>query len=303
MSKDRVVAICCADIHLCHNPPVARSNEPDWYYAMSRTLGQLGKISKKYDAPIVCAGDIFDRWNSSPELINFAILQLPFMYSIPGQHDLPSHNIEDIRKSAYWTLLQTETISHIDLPTMVEKNLFLWPFQWGEDIAPLDKSHDSDRMHVAVAHKYVWKPGYGFEGAPEENRVKAIISKLKGYDVAVFGDNHQGFRNHQIFNCGSLMRRTIAQRDYEPQVGLLHQSGHISTVKLDCSKDKMLNLESALEAVEKVIDMTDFLTELTGLGKTAIDFVQAVKQFLEQNNLGKRTRRLIEEVIETTRKP
>jgi hypothetical protein len=64
--KKKIVAIVCSDIHLKHKPPLCRWGEDDWYEAMQRPLLQLQHLADKYDAPILYAGDIFDRWNPPP---------------------------------------------------------------------------------------------------------------------------------------------------------------------------------------------------------------------------------------------
>ena len=90
MSK--AMCIACGDIHLSHNPPVARSAEKDWYAAQLRSLSELNSLKSKLQVPVVCTGDVFDDgWRPSrcpAELINFAIDNLPFMF--------PSH---DLRKA------------------------------------------------------------------------------------------------------------------------------------------------------------------------------------------------------------
>jgi len=127
-----VIAILCSDIHLCHTPPVARSAEPDWYVAMERQLDELRAVAEQHGAPIVCAGDIFDRWNSPPELINFAIQSSPKMHSIPGQHDLPHHRYEDMQRSAYWTLVAAGVLTDLGtVPKVVSNWLAVHPFPWG----------------------------------------------------------------------------------------------------------------------------------------------------------------------------
>ena len=104
-NTENIIAIFAADLHLSLKAPIWRSTEQDWFEAMLRPLVELRTLATLHNCPIVYAGDIFDKWNSPPELINFAIEHLPKGHAIPGQHDLPLHNYEDIRKSAYWTLV------------------------------------------------------------------------------------------------------------------------------------------------------------------------------------------------------
>ena len=121
MSTAPVIALLVGDIHLSAKAPLCRAKEPDWFEAMARPLMELvdlqKQIGKESDGipPILCAGDVFDRWNSPPELINFALEYLPpQMYSIPGQHDLPNHNYNEIDRSAYWTLVAANKITNVE---------------------------------------------------------------------------------------------------------------------------------------------------------------------------------------------
>jgi DNA repair exonuclease SbcCD nuclease subunit len=109
-----VIAILCSDIHLSERAPIARAVGQDWFTVQKRYLDQLRELKEKHNAILIVAGDVFDYWKSSPELINFAIVHMPECYAVPGQHDLPNHNYNDLHKSAYWTLVEAKIIKHLD---------------------------------------------------------------------------------------------------------------------------------------------------------------------------------------------
>ncbi len=137
--KTRTIAIAVADLHLSLNPPLARAAEPNWLDAMSRPLKELRELAEKLNVPILCSGDVLDRWNSSAELINFAIEHLPWMHAIPGQHDLPLHSLVDIHKSAYWTLVKAGNIWHINGKQQDVAGFLgtVSAFPWGVPVEPL----------------------------------------------------------------------------------------------------------------------------------------------------------------------
>jgi hypothetical protein len=297
MRKRNVVAILCSDIHLSHKCPVARSAEPDWYMAMKRHLIQLSDLSVKYNAPIICAGDVFDRWNSPPELINFAIDNLPDMYAIPGQHDLPNHVLEDVHKSAYWTLVEQGTLVDLNISLMINDDLYLFPFPWGTDIKPPDAGTLS-KIKLAVIHKYCWMQGSSFPGA-EEGHISAYRKQLKGYDAAVFGDNHKGFISGKVCNCGSLIRRSIDQIDYKPFVGLLHVDGSLSQEFLDISEDLFLETKEVKEI--EIEGITKFVEELNSLGPDSLDFETALNQYMENNRICDDTRSTVSQILEESK--
>ena len=107
---DSIFAVCCADLHFSHDPPRARaeSDTASWYRVQKTYINQLKYIAN--GKPILVAGDIFNRWNANPELINFLIEELPILHAIPGNHDLPNHSFDEIERSAYWTLVKAGKI-------------------------------------------------------------------------------------------------------------------------------------------------------------------------------------------------
>lgn len=298
-----IIAVLCSDIHLSHKPPVARSIESDWYAAMARTLKQLRDAAPSW-VPIFCAGDVFDKWNSPPELINFALAELPRMFAIPGQHDLPLHNYADIKKSAFWTLVEAGKIFPIEVGKPVSiNNMRLWGFPFGFPITPLENPH-SLVTEIALIHSYIWTSKTGYVGAPKDQRCHNYLPSLRGYDVAVFGDNHQGFLAKPgdgdcvIINCGGLMRRKSDEISYEPKIGLLHSDGTVTRVKLDCSEDKFLDSELTKIGMAEGPDMSEFINELNSLQDASVNFGEAIKRVIEKRNVPESVRKIIMNALE-----
>lgn len=298
-----IAAILCSDVHLSLKPPIARSAEPSWLKAMARPLKQLKGVQEKYGAPIICAGDIFDKWNAPAELINWALVHLPHMYAIPGQHDLPNHRYEDIRKSAFWTLIKSGKLTLIEPGTPLElgvdnKAIRLHGFPWGFPITPL-KERGNLCLEVAVIHSYIWKKGFSYPGANEGSMVYSYDGNLEGYTNAVFGDNHLGFMNgSRLINCGGFMRRKADEKERPCYVGLLHSSGKISRVELDCSEDKWLESEATVEEIIGT-DFSSFLKELSQLTDAAINFSEAIHYILEREKVPDSVKRIILTALET----
>ena len=300
-----VIAVVASDIHLSHKPPVARSPEPDWYEAMGRQLDELGKVAERYgDVPIIYAGDIFHRWNSPPELINFAIDRLPPGYSIPGQHDLPNHRTEDVTRSAYWTLIKAGVLTDLN-PNhpLAIRQLFIWAFPWGTEIKPKDWEDPKGGriIHLAVCHAYIWKKGSSYPGAGEDQKIGVYRKALEGFDCAIFGDNHKGFTaklpKGTLMNGGTFFRRNIDEVTYRPQIGLVHDDGTITPHYLDTSEDLFLDEAIARSKEKEEIDMANLLDDLRKLGVDDLDFSQAVEHYLDQEKTGDETREIVLEAI------
>jgi len=314
-----IIAVLCSDIHLSLKAPIARSAEPDWLEVIKRSLDELSSVAEKYDVPIACSGDVFDRWNPTPELINFAIEHLPTMYAIPGQHDLKNHRYDEIEKSAYWTLVKASIVKDIKKPYLVNNQLSLHPFPWGFDITPMKSGWDHT-INLAVIHSYVWTTGHSYPGADKNQIAGKYYEKLKGYDAAVFGDNHSGFiikndihawgdsdskgytsreRTQYIMNCGTLMRRHINEIDYKPQIGLLHSDGSITPHFLDTSKDLFLEDHLIKAKEEQGLNISKFLQELKNLGSDSIDLRYAADKYMKIKKTDDDVRAMVLEAIES----
>ncbi len=290
-SKEKVLAIFLADIHLSLNPPVWRSAEPNWFEAMLRPIAEVKALQEKYDCPVIAAGDIFNTWYSPPEVINFALEHLPYMYAIPGQHDLPLHNYEDIKKSAYWTLVEAGKIIDLsaDLVNIASSRLTLYGFPYGKKITPI--SFQSKFLQIAIAHEYRCIKGKDFSKATKKEYLRLNEKNLLGYDVIVYGDNHQGFQmltndGTTVFNCGSLMGRKSDQTSYEPRVGLLLESGEVVLHYLDTSKDKHLILDGTTD-IGETPNMRMLIQELEKLDGIDMDFSEVMVRYLKKNRIKK----------------
>lgn len=306
---DDVIAIFLADIHLTLNPPIWRSAESDWLEAQYRPIEEVKLLQDKFDCPIFCAGDIFEWWfaafgKGGSELTNYAIDYLPDMYSIPGQHDLPLHQYEDIRKSAFWTLVQAKKIENLSHKiSLTINNMRIFNFPYSFSITPCPKQM-KDRIYIAIVHDYVWVPGCKYPEAPAEKRVrstKLLNGKWMGYDIIIFGDNHKGFMTTvgetTVFNCGTLMRRKSDEVDYEPQVGLLLKSGEIVPHYLNTKEDKYLDVQGNIDDKDE-LDMKSFFRELELLGHTELSFVDACKRYFAAKKVVRETRMILLNAME-----
>lgn len=289
------IAVLCSDIHLSHTPPAARSAEPDWYAAMQRSLDEVARLAKRYECPIICAGDVFDRWNSPPELINWAADHMPKMYAIPGQHDLPEHAYEQIKRSAYWSLVEMGVIENCAGVTKISPALTINALPWGWELQPCERKFEG--VSLAVVHKYVWKPNYGYLGSPDDARIEGVRRQLKGYDALMFGDNHKGFlAGSSVLNCGCLIRRKQAERRYKPCVGLLMDDGSIYRQYLDCSADKWLTVVEEKEE-QNHPELEKFLERLGTVATDLVDFRGAILRLMDDNRVSGGARQILLEAL------
>ncbi len=304
--EDSVIALFVADLHLSLTPPPFRSNEPDWFKAMARPMEGLKALQEEHNGcPIFCAGDIFDKWYGSkdkgaPALINFAMENLPYMHCIPGQHDMPDHDLGQIERSAYWTLAKAARIH--DLSSTIEyyeDGLMVYPFCYGKKVTPFKGNR---RVHpIALIHEYNWAPGHKHIEAPNRQEVTHHRKEFEGYDIVVSGDNHSPFDVQigkiQFWNCGTFLRRKSDESDYRPQIGMLMSDGRIVPHYLDTTQDKYLETADETEPPEDM-DLSGLMETLGKLGECALDFSEAIKHQLAWKPVNKRVKTLIHRAME-----
>lgn len=271
---------------------------------MERQLRELANLSTSLNGPltppvpIICAGDIFDSAKQPVELVNFAIQHLPQMYAVPGNHDLPCHRYEDAHKSPYWTLVKAGRV--IDLKPGHDHfmgGVMMSGFPHGFDPVPTASWTRDLPLRVAVVHQMVWTKETGYPGAPEGQRLKEFRKKVKGYDVAVTGDNHKPFTSHSdsectVYNCGGFFRRKIDEINHKPSVGLLMANGRVKRHYLDVSKDKFLTPGTIMKAMEG-IGFESFVELCRNLGDNALDYSEGVTRLLEREKVNQEVRELV----------
>jgi hypothetical protein len=300
------LALLVSDLHLQLETPVAR-NEKSWTKHMAQAFGQLRARARELDVPIICAGDVFDHWKAAPELINFAMDYLPEMHAIPGQHDLPLHNYDDIQRSAYWTLVKAKIIHHLEpgIPTIFPSpgnypDLFVHAFPWGKEVTP---NPSVDRgLHLAVIHSFIWRPQAGYPGASKESKLDNWRTRLKGYDTALFGDNHRPFVGAAgqtiVFNHGTFFLRKSDERSISPHFGVLMSDGdvHLEHQDVQTAWGDMENIKAA-EALNSG-DIRNLVSQLEELGSTGLDYVDAVAMYVETHEVPKPVKEIIVKIIQ-----
>lgn len=276
------LAILCSDLHLRETTPRARA-ESDWYEVMKAQLDYLDQASKSYEVPIICAGDVFDKWNPSAELVNFAMGNLPYMFAIPGQHDLRYHSYEERHRGAYGALCKAGKI--VDLPANRYyakpigggNYLKIWAMPWGKYALPEDRgaSNLAD-INLGVLHQYRWSNVSNKHAMAEDS--SKLESLFPGLDTLLIGDNHIPWQLPGILNHGGFIAQNSDQRDYTPHYGVLYADGHIERNPYKTPAPQWVE-EWVPTAPQTVAD--GLIRELENLENTGDSFVERVRIAIE----------------------
>lgn len=219
----QVDAILTADWHLRLDNPLCRTD--NYLSAQQAKIGRIMKLQADYECPILFAGDLSEHWNNKPALISFALNNLlgADIVSVPGNHDLPAHNMNRIGESTYWSLVSAGIfgdISEGEEAAVPEHDYIVHGY------GPFDKKFWKGEVTtgrvVAMIHRYVYKGRKPFPG--HLTRATQLMDKLQSYDLILTGDNHIPF-THRIgdqllVNPGSLTRHKTDQMNHKPRVYL-----------------------------------------------------------------------------------
>lgn len=311
------VALAIADLHIWGKPPLIRTAEEDWLRAMQYQFDQVKKLQAELSGgrgkpplPILCAGDVFDRHNPDPEVLNWCLDHLPHMLAIWGQHDVRHHRAENLDKSGFMTLVKASRITPLmpGKPVAVGK-IRAHGFGWGEEIIPCVGQHGL-ALEVAVAHRYVWserKEWSRYPGAPDDGEIGSLQQQLAGYDVAVFGDNHQSWkidrkspRGMSVYNCGTFLRRKLDEIDHRPAVGIIYFDGTVKRHYLDVSQDRFLDSEMSESMKNASEGLNLFLSALSNLGSCGLDYLDAIREMMDRERVSPSVRELMAKLLEET---
>lgn len=207
-----VDAILTSDWHMMEkerNPPCRLDNH---HKAQTRKIKEIARLQKKYDCQVFNAGDIFEHWKGSPELINHCFKIFPKkLRAVAGQHDLPQHSMDLIHKSSFESLCRGGAI-----------DFMFTQVSWGKGTANPFYYSVKGRL-IVVAHMLIWKNSEPYPGCVEP-RVDEVFKMFPDADLILTGDNHKTFtarRGNQILvNPGSLTRHKADQVNHKPSVFL-----------------------------------------------------------------------------------
>lgn len=288
------MAIAMADVHWSLTAPVCRKEKKDWLKVQTQVMMEVSTLQMTVGGcPVLIAGDLFNRWDSSAHLINMVLSHAPLdMYGIPGNHDLPNHSYRELPRTAYWTLVEAGRLKTLTPPGPLSVgHMSIHPFPCGFDLQPATQNNGL-ALNIALVHDYVWTEKTGYEGAPKSKRYGKQLKLLKGYDIAIFGDNHKGFllvKDGQctVFNVGTLMRRKTDEIQYTPCVGKIYGDGRVVRHYLDVSRDQFTEIGKDVADIESTleVDLSGFVEEMVEMRARGANWQSLVQLWIKSNNL------------------
>lgn len=290
----QVDAILTADIHLTETTPISRTD--NYVEAQDRKLAFLKQLETQYDCPVIDAGDIFDYWKASPWLIARAYKNLPSeIYTIPGNHDLPEHSMQQYEKSALHVLEVALAIRRLSKTPYDRRDFTIAGFAYGEKLEDVNAD-------IVVIHDLVyegnppWPNAVGYQ--PKD--LFKIFTKprliLTGhYHMALVAKSKDG---RLVVNPGSMMRMTIVQKDYKPRCYLYNfDDNEVEPVYFPI-EEEVFDDRHIVEPKEKEERLSAFIEKLNMEWDLRLSFRANLETFFKKNKVNRKVEELIWQSLE-----
>lgn len=299
--------IFTADIHIREDVPICRTD--DFMRAQRRKLKFIDALQQEHDCPVLDAGDLFNHWKPSPFLLCWAIDNLPQRFiTIPGNHDLPGHNLDLLERCGLGVLEAAGAIKLLTNPneplvfeTKNGKKLAIYGVPYGSEM-PVERV----RAHrqIIVAHIMTYVGEVPFPGCKDPEAHDLLSSLEDDVDLLLTGHNHMPFviedsKGRLMINPGSLMRQKSHQIDYEPHVYLYFADDNtVEPVAVPISSD-VISRDHIDRVKDKEARASAFVTSLAGHKEIGLSFEDNMTAYLAKmgKEIDKEDENLIWEVI------
>jgi DNA repair exonuclease SbcCD nuclease subunit len=301
---------CVGDIHLREDAPICRTDT--FFETQLEKLVEINRIAN--ENYVLCPGDVFHKWKTSPRLLNAAINFLPYHFiTTYGNHDLPGHNIERKNESGLGVLASAyPNDGNSPINVLCENNsLHILPhiridsYPFGCDLKNsrefyFTKEDTSIKIRIALVHKFIYikKEDHHVQDGVTDTE---LFGTLKGYDLIVIGDNHTPgtftYGKSTIINSGSLTRQR-ASETHEPRIYEWDTETR-KTRKIILDHNPNAVARDHLELKEKIDSRINaFVSKLSMQIDSGLSFEDNLKEFFKKNKTPKELQTLVLNILE-----
>lgn len=291
-----VSAILTSDLHLREDTPVCRTD--DFQRTLQRKLDWLSELQQSHGGvPILDAGDLFHHWKPSPALLSWVMLNLPRPFiTVPGNHDMPQHNLSLLKTSGLYTLAVSASIQMLtgELPLWDDNLPFdVYVIPWGA--AGLHPDCPEPRKHrkkVLLYHGLTYVGPAPYPGAEKEGlSASRLLDKFPQFDLIVSGHYHSGFcccsedGIRLLVNPGGIARTTADEIDRQPIV-FLWDADQNSVKPVAVPIEEGVILRDHIERQEQRNGRMDaFLSRMSQSVEIQLSFRENLQRYMAQNEI------------------
>jgi len=286
---DRVDAIITADWHLRDTAPICRVD--NFWETQWGKVAHIRVLQKKYDCPVLHAGDLFDSWKASPYLLRETLRSLPDQfYTIYGNHDLPQHNLELHEKSA------------VDVLDEAERIHLMSGVHWGQKLASGEYYHLEIRCRkILMMHTMTWKTAPAWPGDTSPS-ASALLRRYPKFDLIVVGHNHKSFvvsnGGRLLISPGSITRQAANKDEDKPRVYLWNAAKNKVQVEYLPYDPNAVTREHIEETRRRDSRIMAFVERLQGEWEIGNSFEENLRKFLAKNRVRQSVKDIIRKALE-----
>lgn len=285
--KSNPTAILTADWHLRDTIPACRTD--DFEKAQWQKVRYISNLQKKYNCPILHAGDLFDNWKPSPYLLSKTIEFIPDQfYTIYGNHDLPQHNLELAEKCGINVLEKANKI-HVLTGT-----------HWNQ-MPKKENEVNIKKSSILIWHVMTYQGKKPFPGITD-SPAAGLLRKYPEYDLILTGHNHkiftESYENRLLVNPGCITRQESNQANFQPKIFLyFSETNTIQSIDIPVKKDVVVKPENIQVNEARNERINAFIEKLNEGWNTTINFSKNMENYLSANKIPKEIKDIINEII------
>lgn len=305
-----VSAIITSDWHLRLDTPVCRTD--DYVQAQSNKVEFINSLQWKLRVPILNGGDIFNSHRPPLRLLSWALGSLmcsPGMFSIPGNHDLPQHNLDQIESSGFGILQAAGLMQYARDDRTEFEDFVLYYVPWGVKAPTRPRGvgkGKKKKRSVLLVHDMIYVGEPPWPGAENTSSPALQYLRKHQFDLIVSGHNHQTFveehEGRKLVNPGSLMRMTVAQVDHRPSVFLWNaETNDVESVPVP-TQDGVVDTSHIAEKEDrerKRKEVEAFVASLRDDVELHISFERNLEEYIRANGIIPPVQREIWEAVQT----
>lgn len=225
--------------------------------------------------------------------------------SVPGNHDLPYHRMDQLDRSSLGVMFEYGTVVRAVCTTFPVEKIVVHGAGWGEELPDHDLFPADFRIgmtHVSIDETNTF---------PEWEKASDYLARHPAYDLIVTGDNHKQFvvdlfvaeenRNQILINAGALFRTSVDEIDHKPAVYIVDTDlpGKYKRIEIPVERD-VLRVEEYLERKERDEAIQAFVESMRsedhGVG---LSFEDNLRDYMASNNVPKSIVDIVWEAYET----
>jgi DNA repair exonuclease SbcCD nuclease subunit len=289
-------AILTADWHLREDQPVCRTD--NFWEVQWKKLNFIKDLARINNCPVLLAGDLFNHWKPSPQLLTETIKNIPIQFSeepavsmIYGNHDLPQWNLSLSYKCGAYTLKKANIIN------------ILRGIHWTEQPDIDQRPTTVFGYGVILWHVMTFPAGKPPWPGCTDMTAEEILDKYPQFDLIVTGHNHKTFvvekDGRLLVNPGSLTRQTADQADHHPCVFLWYaEDNTVEKVIIPHQEEGVISREHITQKEERDGRIDRFISQLSSEYRVGLSFEENLERFKQKNDIGQPVMEIIRRAIE-----